>query len=48
MAKRGRKPKEKKGYFYDEEEQAIVAYINSENKTEKKQDFQQDDLSGVN
>jgi hypothetical protein len=39
MAKRGRKPKEKKGYFYDEEEQAIVAYINSENKTEKNRIF---------
>lgn len=39
MAKRGRKPKEKKGYFYEEEEQAIVTYINSENKTEKNKIF---------
>lgn len=28
MAKKGRKPKEKKGYFYDSEEDAIVKYIN--------------------
>ena len=28
MAKRGRKPKEKKGYFYTSEETAIVNYIN--------------------
>lgn len=39
MAKRGRKPKEKKGYFYEEEEQAIVTYINSENKAEKNRIF---------
>lgn len=39
MAKRGRKPKEKKGYFYDEEEQAIVDYINSTNTTEKNRIF---------
>ena len=25
MAKRGRKPKERKGYFYEKEEQAIIA-----------------------
>lgn len=35
MAKRGRKPKEKKGYFYDTEEKAIVQYIN-ETDFEKK------------
>lgn len=28
MAKRGRKPKERKGYFYENEEDAIVQYIN--------------------
>ena len=39
MAKRGRKPKEKKGYFYEEEEQAIVTYINSDNITEKNKIF---------
>ena len=30
MAKRGRKPKERKGYFYETEEDAIVQYINEE------------------
>lgn len=39
MAKRGRKPKEKKGYFYDDEEQAIVAYINSTNSLERNKIF---------
>ena len=27
MAKRGRKPKERKGYFYESEEDAIIQYI---------------------
>lgn len=39
MAKRGRKPKEKKGYFYETEEQAIVNYIKSENEEEKNKIF---------
>ena len=39
MAKRGRKPKEKKGYFYDTEEAAIVQYINEENISEKNRIF---------
>ena len=39
MAKRGRKPKEKKGYFYDTEEAAIVQYINEENILEKNRIF---------
>jgi len=39
MAKRGRKPKEKKGYFYDTEEAAIVQYINEENIVEKNRIF---------
>ena len=39
MAKRGRKPKERKGYFYEEEENAIVQYINEENVEEKNKLF---------
>ena len=39
MAKRGRKPKEKKGYFYEKEEQAIVRYINSTDEEERNQIF---------
>ena len=39
MAKRGRKPKERKGYFYEKEEQAIVDYINSTNPEEKNRIF---------
>ena len=39
MAKRGRKPKERKGYFYDTEEAAIVQYINEENILEKNKIF---------
>ena len=39
MAKRGRKPKERKGYFYEKEEQAIIDYINSNNPEEKNQIF---------
>ena len=36
MAKRGRKPsKERKGYFYEKEEQAIVDYISTTSKSEK-------------
>lgn len=39
MAKRGRKPKENKGYFYDEEENAIVQYIKSNDEAEKNKIF---------
>ena len=39
MAKRGRKPKERKGYFYEEEENAIVKYINETNQEEKNKIF---------
>lgn len=39
MAKRGRKPKERKGYFYEKEEEAIIQYINEENITEKNRIF---------
>lgn len=39
MAKRGRKPKERKGYFYEKEEQAIIDYINTNNPAEKNQIF---------
>lgn len=39
MAKRGRKPKERKGYFYEKEENAIVQYINEENVEEKNRIF---------
>lgn len=39
MAKRGRKPKEKKGYFYEIEEQAIVQYVNETDITEKNRIF---------
>ena len=39
MAKRGRKPKERKGYFYEGEEDAIVRYINEENNIEKNRIF---------
>lgn len=37
MAKRGRKPKENKqnGYFYQKEEDAVIDYINSDDKDEK-------------
>lgn len=38
--KRGRKPsKERKGYFYEEQEQAVVDYISSDNEKEKNQIF---------
>lgn len=39
MAKRGRKPKEKKGYFYETEENAIIQYINEENTVERNRVF---------
>ena len=39
MAKRGRKPKERKGYFYEKEENAIVQYINEKNAEEKNRIF---------
>lgn len=38
--KRGRKPsKERKGYFYEREEQAVVDYISSDNERERNQIF---------
>ena len=39
MAKRGRKPKERKGYFYEKEEQAIIDYISSNDPNEKNKIF---------
>ena len=39
MAKRGRKPKERKGYFYEKEETAINQYIHEENIEEKNRIF---------
>lgn len=39
MAKRGRKPKERRGYFYEKEEQAIIDYISSNNPNEKNRIF---------
>jgi hypothetical protein len=39
MAKRGRKPKERKGYFYEAEEEAIVQYINETDVAEKNRIF---------
>lgn len=39
MGKRGRKPKEKKGYFYETEEEAIVRYINETDTIEKNKIF---------
>jgi len=39
MGRRGRKPKEKKGYFYETEEQAICDYIKAENEEEKNRIF---------
>ena len=39
MAKRGRKPKERKGYFYEKEEQAIIDYTSSNNPEEKNRIF---------
>lgn len=39
MAKRGRKKKERKGYFYETEEQAVIDYIKSEDTEEKNRIF---------
>lgn len=40
MAKRGRKPKnERKGYFYEQEENAVVDYLKAETKEEKEKIF---------
>lgn len=40
MAKRGRKPKsERKGYFYEEQEQAVIDYINAYEAEEKDRIF---------
>ena len=39
MAKRGRKPKERKGYFYEKEETAIIQYIHEANIEEKNRIF---------
>lgn len=39
MAKRGRKPKERKGYFYEKEEQAIIDYVKSDSAEEKNRIF---------
>lgn len=39
MAKRGRKPKERKGYFYESEEDAIVQFINERDTTKKNEIF---------
>lgn len=42
IKKRGRKPGTKRtGYFYEEEEQAFVEYINSDNKVYKNKIFQE-------
>lgn len=39
MGKRGRKPKERKGYFYEQEEQAIIEYINSTDNVKREKIF---------
>ena len=39
MAKRGRKPKERKGYFYEKEEQAIVDYTSAKDENERNRIF---------
>lgn len=40
MGKRGRKSSEiRKGYFYETEEQAVIDYVNSDNKEEKNKIF---------
>lgn len=42
MAKRGRKKKtERKGYFYEEQENAVIAYNNSKSELEKNKIFQE-------
>lgn len=35
MGKRGRKPSERKGYFYEEQEQAVIDYVNSTDEKER-------------
>lgn len=39
MAKRGRKPKERKGYFYETEEQAVIDYISTDDEIRKNEIF---------
>jgi len=39
MAKRGRKPKERKGYFYENEEQAVIDYISTDDGVKKNEIF---------
>ena len=39
MAKRGRKRKERKGYFYETEEQAVMDYITTQDAEEKNKIF---------
>ena len=40
MAKRGRKPKaERKGYFYETQEQAVIDYINTYDDTKREKIF---------
>lgn len=40
MAKRGRKPKtERKGYFYEEQEQAVIDYLNTYDSKEREKIF---------
>ena len=39
MAKRGRKPKERKGYFYENEEQAVIDYISTDDGAKKNEIF---------
>ena len=39
MAKRGRKRKERKGYFYETEEQAVMDYIMTQNAEDKNKIF---------
>ena len=43
MAKRGRKPsKERKGYFYEKEENAVVSYLQSEDSVERERIFNEE------
>ncbi len=39
MAKRGRKPKERKGYFYEEQENAVKQYLETDDENERNQIF---------
>jgi hypothetical protein len=39
MGKRGRKPSERKGYFYEKEERAIIDYINETDVDKKNKIF---------